>query len=81
MKLTNHFVKFTSCGLPTWKASVNKWFFIPSGGVVFELVIMAACRLGHMEKGYFTTHVVHEDKIVRVFAWNPERGLVKNTNK
>ncbi len=68
MRVTIEFVKFLSRGLLTLQAFVNKWFFIPSGGVGFELVIMAACRLGHMEKGYLKRHGMHEDNIVRVFA-------------
>ncbi len=46
VKLTFEFVKFPSWCFSTWKAFVNKWFFIPKGGFVFELGLMAAGRFG-----------------------------------
>ncbi len=48
--LAIEFVEFPSWGVSIWKAFLNKWFFVPKRRFVFDLGLMAADRLGYLQK-------------------------------
>ncbi len=70
-KLTIKLVKFPSC--------VNKCLFKPKRGFLLELGLLAAGRLGYLEKDW--AYCVHDDEVVRLLVWWAERWLGMNMIK
>ncbi len=72
-------VKFPSWGLSTWKAFVNQCLFKQKRGILLELGLLAAGRLGYPGKD--RAYCVYDDEVVRLLVWRAEHWLAINMNK
>ncbi len=65
------------------KAFVKSCFFIHKSCFVFELGLIAACRLGYLQEdwAFLAEHEVHDGELVGLLVWSSEHELSINMNK